>query len=288
MSDKTAIGDMDWDGDGTTNAQEWTAGTNPLVAEQPPAPRPVGMSEDMAKNLAEVRRGAEQATKDFEKSIDEADGVSEMISAVGTYIKDIAGPVGDVGEGIGDSVEEAIAKGFGSEGVGTGLLSETGEAVFAVLGEGAEAIAEMTGGLGDAMMRVTGGVIDTVGDIGTDLGNAGSALLDGDIGEAFGYTGDAIKSGVGLVNVAVDTGAALLEAGGEFVEGVVETGVEAVEGVGEMTIGLGRNIVDAGEAIGGVVADGAEAVADVASDAYDAVSDAASDAYDAVSDFFSY
>ena len=299
MADGIAIGDMDFDGDGRTNAQEWEAGSNAFLADTPPTPRAPGVSEDMEANMKTVRDGAQKATDDFHKSMDDADGVAESISAVGTYIEDLADPVGKFGDGLGESLEESIQKGFGSEGVGTGFLSETAEAFFGVVGEGAEMIAEATGGLSDAVMVAVGGTIDTVGDIGTNLKDAGSALLDGDIGEAGGFVVDAVKSGLGLAEVAVDTGAAAVSAAFEVVEGVGAMGAELVEGVGEMGIGLGRNLVDAGAAIGGVVADGAgyaaEAASDAydyaseaASDAYDTVSDAASDAYDAVSDFFSY
>lgn len=248
---------VDWDQDGRTNAQEWSAGTNAFVADTPPAPRSPGVSADLDENMKKVREGAQEATDTFHSSMDDADNPFEAISAVGTYIKDLGDPIGKFGDGLGESLEEGIAKGFGSEGVGTGFLAETGEAFFGVVGEGAEMIAEATGGLSDAVLVATGGFIDTVGDIGTDLGNAGSALLDGDIGEAGGYVVDAVKSGLGLAEVAVDTGAAVVSAGFEVVEGVGAMGAELVEGVGEMGIGLGRTVIDAGSAVGGAIVDGA-------------------------------
>ena len=287
MAEGTTIGDMDWDDDGRTNAQEWAAGTNPLLAD-PPAARPAGVSAEMDENMKAVRAGAQKATDDFHASMDKADDPFDAISAVGTYIKDLGDPIGKFGDGIGESLEEGIQQAFGSEGVGTGFLAETGEAFFGVVGEGAEMIAEATGGLGEAVMVAVGGTIDTVGDIGTDLGNAGSALLDGDIGEAGGYVVDAVKSGLGLAEVAVDTGAAVASTAFEVVEGVGAMGAELVEGVGEMGIGLGRTAVDAAEAVGGAISDGYDYASEAASDAYDTVSDAASDAYDAVSDYFSY
>ena len=317
MTNTAGFGGMDFDGDGLTNDQERAMVTDPFVnndeAAVPewfrpraatPAPPPEntfipGVRTDLDDSMEKVRGGLSKADSTFQQSIAEADGVSEMISAFGKYISDAGGPVGDFGDGLGDVLEHGIAKEFHSDGVGTGILQETAEGFFGVVGEGVEMIAEAGAGVGEAAMVLTGGVIEAVGGTASSLRDAGSALLDGDIGGAADHAYEAVKSVVGLAGTAIDTGKAAGHAVGEVVEGVASMGYEAVEGVVEMGIGLGRNIGQAGEALGGVVADGAgyvaeaasdgyDAVSDAVSDGYDSVSDAASDAYDSVSEFFSY
>jgi hypothetical protein len=246
-----------------------------------------GLSADQAENMKTVQDGIKSASDTFNESVEDA-GPAEFVEAFGKYISDLADPVGDFGDGLGDTLEESIQKGFGSEDVGTGFLSETAEAVFSVIGEATEGITEMTGGLADAVMEATGGVVEAVGGAAGNLWDAGGSLLDGDVGGAVDHVVEAVKDAAGIVEVAIDTGGALVHAVGEGVEGIVETAWEAGEGVVEMGIGLGRNIADGAEYVGEALGDAADAVGETFSDAADAVGDAFSDAAGAVADYLDF
>lgn len=242
-----------------------------------------GLSSDQAENMKEVDEKVRAASQKFEESMKTA-SPTEMVEAVGKYISDLADPVKDFGDGLGDTLEDSIAKGFGSEGFGTGFASETGEAVFSVIGEVTEGITEMTTGLGAAVMEATGGVVEGVGTASGELWDAGASLLDGDVGGAVDHVFAAGKGVVDIAEAGVDTVGAVVHAGGEAIEMVGETAWAVGEGAVEMTVGLANNVADAAGYVADEVSDAAGYVADGVSDAAGYVADGVSDAADYVSD----
>lgn len=250
-----------------------------------------GLSDEQAENIRNLEQQIREAQEKFEKAMRDA-GPAEAVEAVGKHISDLADPVKDFGEGLGDTLEKSVGKAFGSEDFGTGLASETGEAFFGIVGEVTEGITEIATGFGAAAMELTGGVVEGVGGAAGKLWDAGSSILDGDIGGAADNVYEAGKDIVGIGKAAFDTVGAVVHAGGEAVEMVVETAWEAGEGAVEMTVGLANNVIDAAGYVADGVSDAAGYVADGVSDAAgyvaDSVSDAAEYAYDEVSDAASY
>lgn len=250
-----------------------------------------GLSSDQAENMKEVDEKIRAASQKFEESMKTA-SPSDMVEAVGKYISDLAEPVKEFGDGLGDTLEDSAGKAFGSEEFGTGLVSETGEAFFGIVGEVTEGITEMATGLGAAAMELTGGVIENVGSAGGELWDAGGSLMDGDVGGAVDHVFEAGKDVVDIAKAGLDTVGAVVHAAGEGVEMVGETVWAAGEGAVEMTVGLANNVADAAGYVADGVSDAAGYVADGVSDAADYVADGVSDvaesAYDEVSDAASY
>jgi len=184
---------------------------------------------DMEQDVKERTKEQYEAIGEFKEHWEGNDPV-EKFGALGSLLVDIGNAWDGVGEGLGETAENATRKVVGG-GVGGEIL----EAHNAVVGEMVEGVSEAAGRIGAAGARIAG---EEIKGIGEAAGHVVAAVKDvATEGEIGGAAQHIFEAGVGVVEAQVDvlgeTAKGSAAAVGELVEGSFAQMAEAVEGVVE-------------------------------------------------------